>query len=164
VLDMLVNYAPRTAPHHEEFVGEARVRMVTFHRSSVGVLTAGVAALLLCGCTAASPTTQTGAPHAAIHATPRPTATGSPTPFDTDDPQDSGPRTGAEGTPILNGSGMVSGYTVAAGDTAGRICERFNVNPSWLDDSHGVPISPSLNEVIYAGEVITFYKPVRAAG
>jgi len=133
---------------------------------------AGFAALLLSGCvTAPVPTPPPVTVTATVTATPTPTpeppsAAPVPEPVPAPEPvpnapapavewgpaYDTGSRTGASGTPVLDGSGVPASYTVVAGDSFFDIAQRFELPQQQL-----LRMNPQIHdfgETVYIGDVI----------
>jgi LysM repeat protein len=136
-------------------------------------VSAGFAALLLSGCVAGAPVptpppvTVTATVTAAPTQTPEPpSAAPAPEPAPAPDPvpnapapvvewgpaSDTGPREGATGTPVLDGSGVPASYTVVAGDSFFDIAQRFELPQQQL-----LRMNPQIHdfgETVYIGDVI----------
>ena len=134
---------------------------------------AGFAALLLSGCVAAPvptppPVTVTATVTAAAHADaraarrppPSPNPRRRPSPCRTRrrrwssgvPPTTPGPRPGATGTPVLDGSGVPASYTVVAGDSFFDIAQRFELPQQQL-----LRMNPQIHdfgETVYIGDLI----------
>ena len=133
---------------------------------------AGFAALLLSGCVTAPvptppPVTVTATVTAAPTPTPEPpSAAPVPEPVPAPEPvpnapapavewgpaYDTGPLTGATGTPVLDGSGVPASYTVVAGDSFFDIAQRFELPQQQL-----LRMNPQIHdfgETVYIGDVI----------
>ena len=135
---------------------------------------AGLTALLLSGCVAAPvptppPVTVTATVTAAPTPTPEPpSAAPTPVPAPVPPPEpvpnapapvvewgpayDTGARTGASGTPVLDGSGVPASYTVVAGDSFFDIAQRFELPQQQL-----LRMNPQIHdfgETVYIGDLI----------
>ena len=128
-------------------------------------------ALLLAGCVAAPvPTPPPVTITATITATPTPTAEAAPPPAPEVPPApdpvpnapapavewgpayDTGSRTGAAGTPVLDGAGVPASYTVVEGDHFFDIAQRFELPQQQL-----LRMNPQIHdfgETVYIGDVI----------
>ena len=65
---------------------------------------------------------------------------------------DTGPREGATGTPVLDGSGVPASYTVVAGDSFFDIAQRFELPQQQL-----LRMNPQIHdfgETVYIGDLI----------
>jgi len=131
---------------------------------------AGLAALVLGGCVAAPiPTPPPVTVTATVTATPTPTPEAAPPPAaDPVAPEpvpnapapvvewgpayDTGVRTGATGTPVLDGAGVPASYTVAEGDSFFDIAQRFELPQQQL-----LRMNPQIHdygETVYIGDTI----------
>jgi LysM repeat protein len=138
--------------------------------ASVGV--AGLTALLLSGCVAAPvPTPPPVTVTATVTSSPTPTPTPEAAPPPAADPPapepvpnapapvvewgpayDMGARPGANGTPVVDGAGVPSSYTVVEGDSFFDISQRFELPQQQL-----LRMNPQIHdfgETVYIGDVI----------
>lgn len=85
---------------------------------------------------------------------PEPTVVATPSPAAEDRIVDGGPQEGAQGTTTLHADGGPRTYTVAEGDTADQIRQRFNLWWDQLADENGtrLPDYP----IIYPGQLLRF--------
>jgi LysM repeat protein len=133
---------------------------------------AGLTALLLAGCVAAPiptppPVTVTATVTASPTPTPTPVAEPAPAPeAPAPDPvpnapapvvewgpaYDTGARTGANGSPVLDGAGVPASYAVVEGDSFFDIAQRFELPQQQL-----LRMNPQIHdfgETVYIGDVI----------
>lgn len=142
-------------------------------RSGAVAASAGLAVLLLSGCTAAPiPTPPPVTVTATVTATPSPTPTpqaappppapvapapepvpNAPAPVVEWGPAyDSGIRPGASGTPVLDAAGVPASYTVVEGDSFFDIAQRFELPQQQLLRMN--PQVHDFGETVYIGDVI----------
>ncbi|MDQ0894182.1 LysM peptidoglycan-binding domain-containing protein [Agromyces ramosus] len=140
--------------------------------SGAAAASVGLAALLLSGCvpeaapppppvtiTATVTATPTPAPVStppappAAEPAPPPAVPNAPAPVVEWGPAyDTGPREGATGTPVLDGAGVPSSYTVVEGDHFFDIAQRFELPQQQL-----LRMNPQIHdfgETVYIGDVI----------
>jgi hypothetical protein len=134
---------------------------------------AGATALMLSGCVAAPiPTPPPVTVTATVTATPTPTAAPPPPPAAEPAPPpapepvpnapapevewgpafDTGARPGASGTPVFDGAGVLSSYTVVEGDSFFDIAQRFELPQQQLLRMN--PQVHDFGETVYIGDVI----------